>query len=163
MIPPTPRSGFLRRRLLQPLLVQLTQGVSSDRLALTLAVGTTCSFFPFLGFTTLLNLAIGLRFRLNQPILQLLNQLLGPIHLVMIVVYVRLGAWLWRAPDDHFTVAAMSDFFRHASLGEFLHRFSWIGVHAFTAWALTAPALIATLYALLRPALRALALRRTLP
>lgn len=86
-----------------------------------------------------------------------------PIGTVMLVVDARLGAWLWRAPDDPFTLGAMAGCLRHASLGECLHRFGWIGVHAFTTWALTAPVLSATLPALLRPALRSLALRRPLP
>ena len=51
--------SFWQRRLIKPLRAQLTQGVTPDRLALTLAVGTTCSLLPFLGFTTLLNLGVG--------------------------------------------------------------------------------------------------------
>ncbi len=113
--------------------------------------------FPFLGFTSLLNLGVGLRLRLNQPLLQTLNQLLGPLHLVMIVVYVRLGEWLWRAQDERFTIGEMLRVFREASFTEFLHHFGWAGIYAFTAWALTAPALIASVYFAVRPALRRLA------
>lgn len=158
-----PQPGFWRRRIVAPVLAQLTQGVTPDKLAATFALGAVCSCFPILGFTSLLNLVVGLRLRLNQPLLQALNQLLTPIHLGMIVVYVRLGAWLWHAHDDAFSVAALSDFFHHATFGEFLHRFGWAGLHAFTAWALTAPVLIPALYYGLRPVLRALALRRALP
>lgn len=154
MIPAEPRPSFWQRRIVRPLLAQLTQGVTPDKLAATLAIGCACSLFPFLGFTSLLNLGVGLWLRLNQPILQTLNQLLGPVHLVMIVVYVRLGEWLWRMQDDRFTVTEMLRVFRESSLGDFLHRFGWAGIHAFTAWALTAPALIATLYFGLRPLLR---------
>lgn len=76
---PTSRPSFWQRRLVAPLRAQLTQGVTPDRLALTMAVGTACSLLPFLGFTALLNLGVGLVLRLNQPILQTLNQLLGPV------------------------------------------------------------------------------------
>jgi uncharacterized protein (DUF2062 family) len=113
--------------------------------------------FPFLGFTSLLNLGVGLRLKLNQPLLQTLNQVLGPLQLVMIVVYVRLGEWLWRAQDERFTIAEMLRFFREASLGGFLQRFGWAGIHAFTAWAVTSPLLLAAVYYLTRPALRRLA------
>jgi len=142
-----------------PVRAQLTQGVTPDRLALTFGVGAACSLFPFLGFTSLLNLGVGLWLRLNQPILQTLNQLLGPLHLVMIVGYVRLGEWIWRAQDDRFTLTDMIQTFREATLGEFLARFGWAGVHAFTAWALTTPLLIAAVQLALRPALRRLAAR----
>ena len=140
------RPSFWQRRVREPIIALFTQGITPDRVALTLAVGTACSLFPFLGFTSLLNLGVGLWLRLNQPILQTLNQLLGPVHLVMIVLYVRLGEWLWRMQDDRFTVGEMLRVFREASLGEFLHHFGWAGIHAFTAWALTTPLLIAVVY-----------------
>lgn len=156
---PAPAPSFWQRRVVGPVKAQLTQGVTPDRLALTFGVGTACSLFPFLGFTSLINLGVGIWLRLNQPILQTLNQLLGPVHLVMIVGYVRLGEWIWRAQDDRFTIGEMLQTFRDASLGEFLARFGWAGLHAFTAWALTAPLLIAAVQFSLRPALRRLAAR----
>ncbi len=158
--PVTPR-GFWVRRVVDPLVAQLTQGVTPDKLAATLAVGTACSLFPFLGFTSLLNLAVGVRLRMNQPILQTLNQLLGAVQLVLIIGYVRAGEWLWRAGEDRFTVADVLRVFREASLGDFLHRFGWAGVHAFSAWALTTPLLITAVYFAFRPVMRRLARLRS--
>lgn len=154
-IPPLPsgpsRESFWRRRLIGPALAQLTQGVAPDALARTLAVGTACSLFPFLGFTSLLNLGVGLTLRMNQPILQTLNQLLGPLQLLLILGYVRLGELLWRANDQRFTIAEILRAFRDESLAGFLARFGWAGVHAFTAWLITAPLLIAAIYFSVRP------------
>lgn len=152
-----PQLPFWQRRVRDPILALFTQGISPDKVAATLAVGTACSLFPFLGLTSLFNLVVGLWLRMNQPILQILNQVLGPLHLVMILPFVRLGEWLWRAHDERFTITEMLRVFREASFGEFLHRFGWAGIHAFTAWALTAPLLITGLYYGLRPALRRLA------
>lgn len=154
MTSPSSSRSFWQRRVVEPLVAQLTQGVTPDKLAATFAVGTACSLFPIFGFTTLLNLGVGLRLRLNQPILQTLNQLLGPVQLVMIIVYMRTGEWLWRATETRFTVGEMLRVFHEASLGEFVRRFGWAGVHAFSAWALTAPVLIATLYFGLLPFMR---------
>jgi uncharacterized protein (DUF2062 family) len=134
------------RRLLQPLAELLTQGLTPSRLAATFAVGTVCSLFPFLGATSLLNLVVGLALRMNQPALQTLNQLLGPVQLALILVYVRLGEWVWRAESAHFTVGAMVDSFRSLSLGQFLVQFGQAGVHAFSAWLVTAPLLFALIY-----------------
>jgi uncharacterized protein (DUF2062 family) len=151
------RHGFWTRRVVDPLVAQLTQGVTPDKLAATLAVGTACSLFPFLGFTTLLNLGVGLWLRMNQPILQTFNQLLGPVQVALILVYVRAGEWLWRANESRFTITEVLRVFRDADLGEFLRQFGWAGIHAFTAWALTAPLLIGVLYYFLRPVMRHLA------
>lgn len=152
-----PPRSFWSRRVRDPLVALLTQGITPDRIALTLAAGTACSLFPFLGTTTALNLVVGQWLRLNHPLLQTLNYLLTPVQLGMILVYVRLGEWLWRAADGRFSVAEMFRVFRDASFTEFLHRFGWAGVHAFSAWALTTPFLVAGLYFGLRPALRRLA------
>ena len=152
-----PPGSFWQRRVRGPLLALFTQGITPDKVALTLGVGGVCSLFPFLGFTSLLNLGVGLWLRLNQPLLQTLNQVLGPVQLVMILGYVRLGEWLWRAQDERFTIGEMLRFFREASLGGFLQRFGWAGIHAFTAWALTSPVLLAATFYLTRPALRRLA------
>lgn len=106
-----------QRRVIAPLRTQLTQGISPDHLAVTFAVGAACSLFPFLGFTSLLNLVVGIGLRLNQPILQILNQLLGLVQLSLILAYVRLGEWLWRAEGAAFTPADLIHTFKATSLG----------------------------------------------
>lgn len=167
-MPATPTSGprrsFWKRRLGDPVVTLLTQGVTPDKLAATFAVGTAASLFPFLGFTTTFNLLLGLWFRMNQPLLQILNYLLTPLHIAMILVYVRLGEWIWVADDEHFSVREMLRSFHELKLSQFIHKFAWAGVHAFTAWLLTAPLIITVLYFTLRPVLRRLArLRRPSP
>jgi uncharacterized protein (DUF2062 family) len=149
--------SFWQRRVRGPVVALFTQGITPDKVAATFAVGTTCSLFPFLGLTSLLNLAVGAWLRLNQPLLQTLNQLLGPLHLLMIAVYVRLGEWLWGVSGDPFSIAEMIRTFREATWSEFLQRFGWAGIHALTAWTVTTPLMIFVLYRLLRPAMRRLA------
>lgn len=145
--------------MLDPVIALLTQGVTAEKIAQTLAVGTVCSLFPFLGTTTLLNLGVGLWLRMNQPIMQSLNYLLTPVHLVMIVVYVRIGEWVWRAGEDRFTVGEMVRVFRDETFVAFLNRFGLAGWHAFTAWLITAPLVFALVYFPLRPLLHRLARR----
>lgn len=149
-----PSQGFWQRRVLQPIRVQLTQGVAPDQIAATLGVGTACSLFPFLGATALLNLSVGLALRMNQPILQTLNQLLGPLQLALIFVYVRGGEVLWGSDGQNLTIPGMIRTFRDQSFGEFLRQFGWAGVHAFTAWAISAPLIAAVVYFAFRPMLR---------
>jgi uncharacterized protein (DUF2062 family) len=156
---PTPKRSFWRR-LRDPIVAQFSQGVTPDKIAATLAVGTACAFFPFLGFTALLTLGAGLVLRMNQPILQTLNQLLGPLQLVMILVYVRAGEWIWRAHENRFSVADMLRTFHDTSFGEFLQRFGWAGIHAFTAWLISVPVIIVGIYYPLRPVMIKLAALR---
>ncbi|HEY9248995.1 MAG TPA: DUF2062 domain-containing protein [Rariglobus sp.] len=153
-----PRRSFWQRRLRDPIIALLTHGVTPDKVAATFAVGTAVSLFPFIGFTTTFNIGVGLWFRMNQPLLQAINYLLTPLHLVMILVYVHLGEWIWGAREDRFSVGDIVETFRRDSLSQFVHRFGWAGVHAFTAWLVSVPVIIVVLYYSLRPLMRRLAL-----
>lgn len=146
--------GFWRRRVLQPIKAQLTQGVSPDQIAATLAVGTACSVFPVFGVTSFVNLGVGMSLRMNQPILQTLNQLLGPVQVALILVYVRIGERIWRSSEHQLTIAQMMREFHERSLWEFMQQFSWAGVHALTAWVVTSPVLVGALFFTLRPVIR---------
>ena len=159
-LPGARRPGFWQRRIVAPLIFLLTHGVTPERIALTLAVGVVCAMFPILGTTWLLTLAAGLWLRMNHPILQAINQLLTPVHIAMILVYVRIGEWIWGAQTDVFSVNELVRTFHDTTLGEFLQRFGWAGIHAVTAWAITAPLLFALIYLPLRPIMRRFARKR---
>lgn len=155
--PSAPPRSFWQRRVRDPLVALLTHGVTPEKLASGVAWGVVCSLFPFLGLTTLLNASVAYWRRLNQPLLQAINYALTPLHLVMILVYVRLGEWIWIADDERFAVSEMIKSFHELSIPDFLRKFSFAGLHAFTAWALTAPLIWCAAYYLSRPALRRLA------
>ena len=44
---------FVRTRVVQPIVVQLKNGITPRKLALSLAVGLSCGIFPVPGLTTL--------------------------------------------------------------------------------------------------------------
>jgi uncharacterized protein (DUF2062 family) len=160
--PDAPRRSFWRkRRLGDPVVALLTQGVTPDKLAATFAVGTAVSLFPFLGTTTALNLGVGLWFRMNQPLLQAINYLITPLHLVMILVYVRVGEIIWQSKADKFSVIDVIRTFRDDTIAEFFQRFGWAGIHAFTAWLISVPFILGGLYYGLRPVLRRLVAKKT--
>ena len=88
--------------------------------------------------------------RLNQVVLHTVNQMLGPVRLLLILVYVRAGEWLLRAPADHFTVADVVRTFHASGWSAFLRRFGWAGVHAVSAWLVSAPFVVLVVYSLVR-------------
>ena len=151
------RPSFWQRRFRDPLLALLTQGATPEKLASGIAWSAVCSLFPIFGFTTGLNAGVALWRGLNQPLMQAVNYALSPLHIVMILVYVHLGEWLWVADNEHFSVSEMLTSFHELSFGAFLHKFAWAGIHAVTAWIVTAPLLFAAVYYVARPGLRRLA------
>ncbi len=156
MITTPPRPSLWQRRVVQPILAQLTQGVTPDRIALTLGVGLACGLFPFLGFTTALCFAVALLLRLNQPIIHVVNQLLWPVQLAGIPFYVWLGQNIFGAPPVPVDIQEVARVFSE-SQREFWARFGLMGLHAFTAWLLTVPLLVGIVYCATRPVLRRLA------
>lgn len=79
-----------RARLRCAIVEQLTQGVTPQRIALTLtlALGALLGVFPVLGATTVLCTAAALWLRLNQP----LNAVLSPLHLLLLYPFCRAGS-----------------------------------------------------------------------
>jgi uncharacterized protein (DUF2062 family) len=69
----------------------LRQGISPQRLALTLALGFAIGCIPVLGVTTALCVVVALGLRLNFPVIQAANWAAAPLQLVLIVPFVRLG------------------------------------------------------------------------
>lgn len=139
-------------------MLQLTQGLTPERLALALTIGGVIAVNPFLGTTTLGCLAAGVVLRLNQPALQVANLLAVPFQLALIVPWVRAGEWLYGAVPMPLDPALLATEFA-AGPGLFLARFGLSGLHAASAWLLAAPLVGAVLYFSLRPVLRAVARR----
>lgn len=154
-----PRTAWWRRRLVEPVLRQLTQGVTPHRLALALAIGAVLAVNPFLGTTTLACVLAGLVLRLNQPALQVANVLAAPAQLALILPWVRAGEWLWGAPPMPISPTQLAAEFSDGP-GKFLARFGHTGLHAASAWLLAAPLVGGVAYFLLRALLERAARRK---
>jgi uncharacterized protein (DUF2062 family) len=142
--------------LVEPVLAQLRQGITPEKIALTIALGAMLGIFPVLGSTTLLCAAAGVTLRLNQPILQIVNYLVYPLQLVSIPIFIRIGERIFRAPPLPFSIAQMLEKFREAP-AHFFREFAMTFAHCITAWLLIAPVCGVILYFALRPALSAAA------
>ena len=67
------KRGFFHRRVVAPIVALLTQGITPEKIALSLAFGIVLGIFPVLGSTTVLCAAAALVFGLNLPAIQLVN------------------------------------------------------------------------------------------
>jgi uncharacterized protein (DUF2062 family) len=142
-----------------PILAQLTQGITPEKISLTFAVGTACALFPIFGTTTVLCTAVAIVLKLNQPLIQVLNQLLWAAYFPVMYVCIRFGETILGAPRVSFDIARMNDLFWN-SPREFLQQFGATALHAVFAWCLLAPLFGAVIYALALPLIRRLARRK---
>jgi uncharacterized protein (DUF2062 family) len=141
---------WLSRKILDPLLALLKQGMSPKRLALCVALGIVIGNIPILGVSTLICAAIALLFRLNLPAIQIVQAAMAPSQLLLIIPFVRLGEWIVRAPPQPVSIqeglALMAQGVGHAVIT--LWNAIW---HAGLAWILVAPLAVLFFYKLLTP------------
>ena len=150
---PIPARSLWRRRIRDPIVAQLTQGITPEKIALTLAVGSAVAVFPILGTSTVLCFLAALALRLNQPITQLINQACWPVHVPVIYLCIRFGETLFGAPRVHFDIREMNQLLWNEP-ARLLHEFGATAVHAVVAWLVLAPFYIAIVYALSLPLMR---------
>jgi len=142
---PSRLKGFWRRRVLDVITGQLKQGITPQKVSLTIALGATLALFPILGSTTLLCFIAALWLKLNQPIIQAVNYLMYPLQILLIVFFVRIGEWITRAQPVSFSIPELLRKFQE-SPAKFMHEFGMTGLHGIIAWLLIAPFLVALLY-----------------
>jgi uncharacterized protein (DUF2062 family) len=143
---------WLRRRLIDPVLALLRQGISPDRLALSLAAGSIVGIFPVLGVSTIACTLLAIPLRLNLPAIQLVNYLMSPVQLLLIIPFVRVGERLTGAPRQPLSIRGGLDLIASDAGRAIVMLWDAI-VHAAIAWAVLGPPLIWLLYRLLRPVL----------
>jgi len=154
--PETPsRASFWNRRIITPILAQMKQGITADKIAVTIALGFALSIFPILGATTILCALAGIVFRLNQPIIQMVNYFAYPAQLALLIPFYRAGETLFHHPHIPLSIPLLFARFK-AGFIQFLKDFGGIAMQGIVVWLLIAPLLIATLFYLLRPGLRVL-------
>jgi uncharacterized protein (DUF2062 family) len=161
--PPTVAGGLtgadlLRRKILDPIRAQLTQGLSPEKIALSAAVALTIAINPIVGTTTILCFVAAWALKLNQPIVQALNWSSYALQLVLILPFIRLGEWLFRAPRESRSLQRLVGMMK-SDLGGALREMQTTLGHAFVAWLAVAPLLVAVIYAATLPVVRAFSRR----
>ncbi|GAC1620129.1 MAG: hypothetical protein NVS9B10_01520 [Nevskia sp.] len=149
--------SFRQRRIVAPIVAQFRQGITPEKIALTIALGAVLAVFPILGSTTILCALAALWLRLNQPIIQLVNYLAYPLQLLLLIPLYRAGE-VFGVRHLALSIPEMVERFRAGPL-QFILDFGIIALGGVAAWCLLAPLVAGALYYALRPALRALASR----
>ena len=150
--------GFFSRRLVRPIFDLLRQGVTPEKIALSVALGVMLGVFPVLGSTTALCALAAFAWQLNLPAIQIVNYFVYPLQLVLLIPFFRLGETLFRAPHLPLSVPQIYAMIQ-ANMGNAI-RLLWTTTwHAIVVWCLFAPVAGIVLYLLLIPVLRHLSRR----
>lgn len=158
------RESAWRRRVIAPIVGPLRQGITAEKIALTIALGLVIGIFPILGATTVLCGIAAAWLRLNQPIIQLVNYLAYPAQLLTLLPFYRAGEALFGRPHLPLSIPTLVERFRDDT-GKFFGDFGMIAVAGIVVWCFVAPLFTGALYFALRSPIRGLAtrVRRTAP
>ena len=150
-------AGWFRRRVADPLLALLRQGLAPETLALTVALGVAAGLVPFLGAITAVAGVLALRLRLNMAAIQLISHLMTPLQLLLLVPLLRQGArLLGNAQEQNLSLVQVRHLFAEDWRAA-LHLLWRAELGALVLWLLASMPLVAVLYYVLRPLFRRLA------
>lgn len=151
-------ASWWQRRIAGPVIAQLKQGITPEKIALTCALGAVIAVFPILGSTTLLCGLAAWALRLNQPIIQLVNYLCYPLQFALQIPFWRAGEW-FGAPHVSLSIPELMTRFE-AAPWPFIVEFAGVAAGGVAAWLVAAPLAIAALHFGLLPVLRRVARRQ---
>lgn len=158
-LPDTPVArSRLRRWIIDPLKNQLTRGITPDKLGWTIAAAVTLGIFPIMGTTSMICFAFGALLKLNQPVLHVFKSLVYPLHLALILVFIRAGQWLHGDPMLALSIPQMLVQFKDDPM-QFTRDFGLAAWRGITAWAIVAPFLAIAIKFSVTPLLARMAAR----
>ncbi len=147
------KEGFFYCRIARPILDLLRQGVTPEKIALSIALGAALGVFPGIGWTTALCAIAALVLRLNLPAIQIVNYFMYPAQIALLIPFFRLGEKLFRAPHLPVSPPQLQALI-HAGAWQAIHLLWTTTWHAMVVWSFVAPVFVATIYVSLVPVLR---------
>lgn len=149
---------FWQTKVQVPIIKLLKQGLTPEKIALSLALGAVLGILPVIGATTLLCTAAALIFRLNLPAIQIANYLAGPLQLGLLIPFYRAGELLFNRARLPISVDGVITMIQRDMWGAIV--FLWdTTLSAIVVWAAVAPITAFLLYLLFTPAIRKLPLK----
>ena len=140
--------SWIYRKLVQPFVELLKQGVSPEKIALTIAIGVSLGAIPIIGSTTTLCTLAALALRLNLPAILLVNGIVYPLQLALLIPFLRAGAWLFRVEGPKLTVGQIFTMIR-ASIPHTIATLWTATMHALVVWLIAGCIVSALTYVIL--------------
>jgi uncharacterized protein (DUF2062 family) len=153
------KRSFFQRKIIDPIVKLLRQGISPEKIALGMAVGVVIGIFPVIGSTTLLCTIAALLLRLNLPAIQLVNYLVYPLQIALLIPFFQFGAWLFGVDPLPLSAAQLMSMFK-TDLWDTIRQLWDTTLRAIAAWSLICLPTVAGLYYLLKPLLKKIKSRK---
>ncbi len=110
-----------------------------------LAITPVLTVFPVLGSTTLICFSVGFLLKLNLPFMFLYKTIFYPLHLALILVFIRIGETINGAEHIPFSIPQLLMKFKDSPL-QFAKDFGVTALYGIEAWAIITPGIGIILY-----------------
>jgi len=125
--------AFLKRKISDPIVAFLKQGVTPSKLAWAISMGIVLATMPVFGSGTLLCLLAIWVFRLNPGAVLLVNQLAYPLQFILYFPLIRAGEWLFNAKPLPLSISQIFSMFAN-DLGNAMSVLWWSTLYGIVAW-----------------------------
>lgn len=124
---------FVQKKLIDPVLNFLKQGVTPTKLAWAMSAGIVIATVPAFGTCTILCLVAIWLFRLNPAAVLLTNQIAYPLQFLLYFPFLRSGEWLFNAQSVSLTLTQIFDLFQNNFL-QAVEVLWWSTLYGITVW-----------------------------
>jgi uncharacterized protein (DUF2062 family) len=138
------------RQLIEPIIRLLKQGLTPEKLALTVALGVVLGVTPVIGSTTVLCTLAAILLQLNLPAIQLVNGLVYPFQFVLLIPFYRAGAWLFRADAPSISLGGIMELAK-GGLWTTVQGLRVLTMHALVVWLIAGTLVASLLYRVMVP------------
>lgn len=161
--PKTPDEGIMKeffyKKIARPIIDLLLQGISPEKIALSIAFGISLGIFPVIGSTVILCTIATFLLRLNIVAIQLVNYLVYPLQLILFIPFIRLGEFILNS--EPFPISMEKIFFMLKEDIWLAIQTFWIAnLHGIFAWFVVSPILTFLSYKITLPILKKVPLEK---
>ncbi len=150
---------FLYNKIAKPIINLLLQGITPQKIALSIAFGISLGIFPVLGSTVILCTLATFLLRLNIVAIQLVNYLVYPLQLILFIPLIRFGEFLLNSQP--FPISMEKIFFMlKEDIWLAIQTFWVANLHGIFAWFVISPVLTFLSYIIVLPILKRIPLHK---
>ena len=135
--------------------ILLNQGMSGKKVLLCIAMGVFLGIFPVVGTTTFLCVAAAFVFRLNLPLIQLVNYAVYPLQLALLAFFYGAGSQLFTGKPLLYSRGEIVELLQNDLWGSVTVIWD-LSIYAIFLWMFTGPFIALLLIGILKPGFRKL-------
>lgn len=133
--------SFFSKKFVEPVINLMRQGITPEKIAISISLGIALGVFPVLGATTLLCALAAVALGLNIPAIQLVNYLVSPLQLALLIPFMQVGGWLFGSGPTGFSLSEVASMVR-TDIGHAIVTLWSATVRAIGAWLLILPPIV---------------------